>query len=120
MPETERAWALPAAAAWLALENAGVLGGVLFVGDAPPLIPLFLLGKFPFCIGLLQRRHGAFLFLTFWEATLLVVALINPAVDLLPRLAIIAGATLGLTLLGMSLRLFPETTLPSSGHPGAR
>lgn len=112
MPETERAWALPAAAAWLALENAAVLGALLFLGSAPPLIPLFLLAKFPFCVGLLQRKHGAFLFLTFWEATLLVIALINPAMDLLPRLAILAGAALGLTLLGMSLRLFPETTLP--------
>lgn len=58
MPETDRAWALPAAAAWVALENAGILGA------------------------------------------------------LLPRLAIVGGALAGLTLLGMSLRLFPETTLP--------
>lgn len=112
MPETDRAWALPAAAAWAALENAGILGALLFLGDVPPLIPVFLLAKFPFCVGLLQRKHGAFLFLTFWEATLLVIALINPAIDLLPRLAIVGGALAGLTLLGMSLRLFPETTLP--------
>jgi len=108
----ERAWALPAAAAVLALENVGVLGALLLFGAEPPLVPLFLALKFPACVGLLQRRHGAFMLLTLWEAVTLVVAFINPVLDLAPRFAVAAGATLGLTLLGMSIRLFPEVELP--------
>lgn len=110
-----RAWALPAAVAVLALENTALLAALLFVGSAPPAISAFLLIKFPFCVGLLHRRHGAFLFLTFWEACVIVIALLNPTLALGARLGLLASATTGLGLLGLSLALFPETRLPPAG-----
>lgn len=117
--DLERGWALPAAVALLALENAALLGALMFLGSVPPLIPLFLLVKFPFCVGLLQRGHGAFVFLTFWEASLVVVALLNPALDPLPRLMLLSAAAGGLALLGMSLAVFPEGHLlaPTGRRP---
>ena len=115
MPE-ERSWVLPAAAGLMALENIAVLGALLFLGSAPPLVPLFLLVKFPFCVALVQRRHGAFMMLTLWEATIFVIALINPALDPLPRLVLVGVSTLGLTLLGMSMPLFPPARLPRSAE----
>lgn len=113
----ERSWALPAAAAVLALENVGILAALLFLRTAPPLVPLFLLAKFPFCVRLVQRRHGAFMLLTFWEATTFVVGIINPALDLVPRLVVLGSSAAGLGLLGMSIGLFPETHLPHARPP---
>lgn len=112
----ERSWVLPAAAGVLAFENIAVLGALLFLGTAPPLVPVFMLVKFPFCVALVQRRHGAFMFLTLWEATTFVIALINPALDLAPRLALLAATVAGLTLLGMSMPLFPPARLPGSAE----
>lgn len=111
-PDGERPWTLPAAAGWTALENAGVFGAVLFVGDAPPLVPWFLLAKFPFCVGLVQRRHGAFMLLLFWEASTLAIAIINPALDLFPRLVLVGSSALALWLLVRALPAFPRVELP--------
>lgn len=122
----ERSWTLPAAGAVTALENVGVIGALLFLGTAPALVPLFLATKFPFCIGLLQRRHGAFMLLTFWEATVLVIAVLNPAIDLAPRMLLAGSAAAALVLMGKSIPLFPEVRLaetdrerggPAEGRP---
>ena len=115
--EAERAWALPAAVAVLSLENTAILAALLFLGSAPPLVLAFLLTKFPFCVGLLQRRHGAFMLLTFWEASILVIAIINPALDPAPRLLLLMSSAGGLSLLGLSIGLFPETHLPPTRPP---
>lgn len=108
----DRQWALPAAAAVLALENVGVLGGLMLLRGAPLAVEVFLLLKFPACLALLRRSHAAFLALTLWESFTLVIALMHPAMTWPPRLALMASSALGLTLLGLSLRLFPTVELP--------
>lgn len=114
----ERTWSLPAAAAVLALENVGLIGALLFLRSGPPAIPVFLLVKFPFCVGFVQRRHGAFMVLTLWETATFAIALINPALDLVPRALVLATSAGALTLMGMSLRLFPEVRLPHQTPDG--
>ena len=103
----DRAWAVPAAFGVLALENIALLGALLVAGRAPAGVEVALLMKFPLCVGLLQRRAGAFLALMLWESFILVLGLANPSLSLLARLGVISGAAAGLTLLGLSLAMFP-------------
>jgi len=103
----DRAWALPAAVGVLALENVALLGALLFGRHAPAGIEVALLVKFALCVGLLQRRPGAFLTLMLWESLLVVIGLVNPALSLFARLGVVAGGVSGLTLLGLSMPLFP-------------
>jgi hypothetical protein len=103
----DRAWALPAAVGVLAIENVALLAALLFSGRAPTGVEVSLLIKFPLCIGLLQRRAGAFLALTLWESLLVVLGLVNPALSPIARMGVLAGGVAGLTLLGLSLSLFP-------------
>lgn len=77
-------------------------------------MPAFLLAKFPFCAALVRRRHGAFMFLTLWEASVFVIGLLNPSLDLIPRLLVLGASTGGLVLLGLALSAFPETHLPDA------
>ena len=108
----DRSWTLPAVVGLLALENVAVVGSLLFVRHAPPLVVLFLLVKFPVCASLMRRRPGAFLFLTLWESSTLVIAVINPSLTWPARLALAGSAAGGLALLGASLPLFPPVELP--------
>lgn len=110
--DRDRAWVPAAAVGLLALENVGVLGALLFVKQTPALVLAVLLVKFPFCAGLLHRRHGAFMVLMLWEATTFTIAALNPALDLAPRALLLATSALGLALLGMTLPAFPPVHLP--------
>jgi len=108
----ERAWVVPAAVGVLALENIALLSALLVAGRAPAGVEVGLFAKFPLCIGLLQRRPGAFLALTLWESFLVVLGLANPSLSLLARMAVIAGGVSGLTLLALSLPMFPVREPP--------
>jgi len=103
----DRAWALPAAVGVLAVENVALVGALLFGRHAPAGVEVALFMKFPLCIGLLQRRPGAFLALMLWESLLVVIGLVNPSFSLLARLGVLTGGVTGLVLLGLSLSLFP-------------
>jgi len=102
---------VPAAAGLLTIENVALLGALLAAGRAPGVVELALLVKFPLCVGLLQRRPGAFLALTLWEAFLVVLAIVNPSLSLFGHLLVFAGGAAGLTLLGIGMPAFP-TRLP--------
>jgi hypothetical protein len=120
--EPDRRWALPAAVAACALENAAVLGGLLLVGTAPTLVLLALTAKFGLCAGLVQRRHGAFMVLVLWEVVTLVVALLNPALAAPARVLLLASSGAALTFLGYSIPLFPTVAIrgvDAGGRPSS-
>jgi hypothetical protein len=104
-------WVLPAAAALMVLENTALLGGLLVTQRAPAGVEVALVLKFPLCVGLLQRRAGAFLALLLWEAFTVVVALLNGALIAAARLGLLASAVTALLLLGRALPLFPSPQL---------
>ena len=110
----DRAWALPAAAALGALEATALIAVLAFNGGraAPLLIPLLAV-KYPFCIGVVQRRHGAWFGLLLWETGGMLAALTAPRTPLPLRLLELAVAAGVAVLLVLAAPLFPPATLPS-------
>lgn len=110
----DRAWTLPTAAALGALEATALIAVWAFGGKraAPLVIPLLAL-KYPFCVGVLRRRPGAWFGLLLWEAGGMLAALTSPRTALPVRLVELATASTVVALLVLALPLFPTVRLPS-------
>lgn len=110
----DRAWTLPAAAGLAALEATALIAVLAFNGGraAPLLVPLLAV-KYPFCIGVLHKRHGAWFGLLLWETGGMLAALTAPRTPLPLRLLELAVAATVATLLLFAAPLFPTVRLPS-------
>lgn len=90
---SERAWTLPAAAGLAALEATALIAVLAFAGGrAAPLFVVMLATKFPFCLALLRRLHGAWFGLLLWELGGMLAALTAPRTPLPLRLLELATA----------------------------
>ena len=79
----DRAWTLPAAAGVAALETTGLIAALAITGPrAAPYAIALLATKYPFCLAMLARRHGAYLVIWLWEFTALGAALLKPGLAL--------------------------------------
>src|SRR5207302_4171664 len=75
----ERSWALPAAAGVAALETTALITALAIRAPrAAPYSIALLATKYPFCLAMLARRHGAYLVIWLWELTPVGAALLNP------------------------------------------
>lgn len=111
---SDRAWALPAAAALAALEATALIAVLAFGGGraAPLLIPLLAL-KYPFCLGVLRRRAGAWFGLLLWETGGMLAAVTAPGTVVALRLLELFTAFAVVALLLLAVPLFPTVRLPS-------
>ena len=106
----DRQWTVAAAAALLSLENAAIIGGLLFRDHTSLVLLGALLLKFPLCRALLQLRVGAAAILILWESLTMLVALVNLSLAAPAQLALFVSASAGSTLIALSLPLFSPTT----------
>jgi hypothetical protein len=115
---SERAWTLPAAAGLAALEATALIAVIAFAGGrAAPLFVVLLATKFPFCLALLRRLHGAWFGLLLWELGGMLAALTAPRTPLPLRLLELAAAGTVATLLFLAMPLFPDVRLPPHDQP---
>jgi hypothetical protein len=105
----DRQWTVAAAAALLSLENAAIIGGLLFRDHTSFVLLGVLLLKFPLCRALLQLRVGAAAILILWESLTMLVALVNLSLAAPAQLALFVSASAGSTLIALSLPLFSPT-----------
>jgi len=109
----DRAWTLPAAAGVAALETTGLIAALAITGPrAAPYAIALLATKYPFCLAMLARRHGAYLVIWLWEFTALGAALLKPGLALSTRFLEFVAAGLCCALLFASAPLFPPARLP--------
>lgn len=109
----DRAWTLPAAAGLAALEATALIAVLAFGGGrAAPLLITLLALKFPFCLGLLRRLHGAWFGLLLWEFGGMLAASTAPGTPLLLRLLELVTAAAVTVLLFLAMPLFPDVRLP--------
>jgi hypothetical protein len=102
----ERQWTVAVAAALLSLENVAVLAGLLFRAHTSVALLGLLLLKFPLCRSLLRLRLGAAAILILWESVTMLVALVNVSLAPPAQLALFVSASVGSTLIALSLPLF--------------
>ncbi|MGH9005429.1 MAG: hypothetical protein ACRDYV_20080 [Acidimicrobiia bacterium] len=102
----DRQWTVAGAAALLSLENVAVIGGLLFRAHTSVLLLGVLLLKFPLCRALLRLRIGAAAILILWESVTMLVALVNLSLALPAQVALFGSASVGSTLIALSLPLF--------------
>ena len=102
----DRQWTVAGAAALLSLENVAVIGGLLFRAHTSVLLLGVLLLKFPLCRALLRLRIGAAAILILWESVTMLVALVNLSLALPAQVALFVSASVGSTLIALSLPLF--------------
>ena len=102
----DRQWTVPAAAAWLSLENVAVICGLLFRNHTSVVLLGVLMLKFPLCRGLVRLRIGAAAMLILWETMTMLVAVVNLSLAPPAQLALFASASAGSTLIALSLPLF--------------
>ena len=107
----ERQWTVAGAAALLSLENVALLCGLLFRAHTSVVLLGLLLLKFPLCRALLQLRLGAAAILIMWESVTMLVALVNLSLAPPAQVALFVSASIGSTLIALSLPLFaPQGT----------
>ena len=102
----DRQWTVAAAAGLLSLENVAVIGGLLFRAQTSLLLLGVLLLKFPLCRELVRLRLGAAAILILWESVTMLVALVNLSLSAPAQLALFLSASVGSTLIALSLPLF--------------
>ncbi len=109
---SDRSWTLPAAAGLAALEATAIIAVLVFRGGrATPLLVPMLAVKYPFCIKLLRRSHGAWFGLLMWEGAGMLAAVTAPRTPLPFRLAELAVAGVVAALLFAAMPLFPTVRL---------
>ena len=110
---SQQAWTLPAACGLAAFEVAVAVTVLLFRSHhAGPGGFLLLLAKLPVCWLALRRNAAAVVFLFIWEVTVTLAALVGPGLSLWLRLLDVTVAGAVITLLAMSVHLFPTPELP--------
>ncbi len=108
-----RGWTLPAAAGVAALETTALIAALALAAPrAAPLAIMLLVVKYPFCVGLLHRRPGAYLGVWLWEIAGFVAATAKPGLALSTRMLEVLAAGSCMALLAASASLFPSATLP--------
>ncbi|MDQ1444321.1 MAG: hypothetical protein QOI20_785 [Acidimicrobiaceae bacterium] len=104
-----RGWTVPAAAGLAALETTAVIAVLVSRHSrSAPLSIACVAVRYPFCLGVLRRRAGAWLALVLWEGTGVFAAVVAPRVPLLLRVLELGLAAGVLALLGAALPLFPR------------
>ena len=108
----DRAWTLPAAAGLAALEATAIIAVIAFRGGraAPLLVPMLAV-KYPFCVLLLRRSHGAWFGLLLWELAGMLAAVTAPRTPLGLRFLELAVAAVVAGLLMAAAPLFPTVRL---------
>jgi hypothetical protein len=109
----DRGWTLPAACGLAAFEATIAITVLLFRNHSPgPGAFLLLLAKLPVCWLALKRHAAAVVFLFVWEVTVIFAVLVGPGLSIWLRVLDIAVAAGVITLLAMSIHLFPAPQLP--------
>src|SRR5919197_6576043 len=107
----DRQWTVAGAAALLSLENVAVICGLIFRAHTSVVLLGLLLLKFPLCRALLLLRLGAAAILIMWESVTMLVALVNLSLAPPAQVALFVSASIGSTLIALSLPLFaPQGT----------
>lgn len=108
-----REWTLPAVAGLAALETT-VLISVIAFGSyrAGPTLIVFLALKYLFCLGLVNRRPGAWMALLLFEATAAVAAVAKPGLPIYQRALEELISVTCIVLLAAAATLFPSPKLP--------
>jgi hypothetical protein len=109
----DRSWTLPAACGLASFEAVVAITVLLFRNHrAAPGAFVLLFAKLPVCWLALKRHPAAVVFLFVWEVTVLFAVLVGPGLSIWLRALDIAVAAGVITLLAMSVHLFPTPQLP--------
>jgi hypothetical protein len=107
----DRQWTVGGAAALLSLENVAVICGLIFRAHTSVVLLGVLLFKFWLCRELVRLRLGAAAILILWESLTMLVALVNLSLAAPAQIALFLSASVGSTLIALSLPLFaPQGT----------